>query len=84
MAKVREKFSSTTYNHYISFVINPNKIFPIKDLCLGKKVKFISKEGKEYHTVITSLRYSGTSDSIEIKLGLNRVTLTDKLLMKDK
>ena len=82
LAKAKEKFSSTTFNHYIKFTINKNNLIDINELNLGDRVKFISRNGKIYNSIITQLKYSSYSSQVEIELGLNRITLTDKLKMR--
>ena len=82
LAKVKEKFASTTYNHSISFTINNNKAINPNTLNLGDRVYFLDKDKKLYKSIITKLRYTNLGDSVEVDLGLNRTSLTDKLAMK--
>lgn len=81
LAKVKETFANTTYNHYIRFTLNANKAIPINSINLGDRVMF-RYDNKEYNSIVTQLYYSSSTGNVQIQLGLNRVTLTDKLAMK--
>ena len=84
MAKVRTKFAETTYNHYIKFTINENKAIPINSLNLGDRVLFIDEKNQKYNSIVTQLYYNDVTGNVQVQLGLNRITLTDKLLMGGK
>lgn len=82
MAKVKEKFAHTAFNHFISLVVNKNNAVNPSGLNLGDRVIFIDKNNKQYRSIVTKLRYTSSGESVEVELGLNRISLTDKLAMK--
>lgn len=83
LAKVKEIFAGTTYNHYIKFTLNNNEAIPINLINLGDRVIF-KYEDKVYKSIVTQLYYSSATGNVQIQLGLNRINLTDKLAMKGK
>ena len=82
--KAKEKFANTTYNHYINLSVNKNNALPITDFQLGDRVLFIDRMNKVYNTLITKITYSSVGAKVDLEMGLNRISLTDKLSLKER
>lgn len=72
-----EVFNPSQYDHYIEFTSLKT------DFNIGDKLILITKN-KTYETIISQLERKTNNLTLKVKAGINRITLTDKLKLRQR
>ena len=85
LTKATKALIDSSLEHSISFdfASSVNKLERLKDLAVGDFIEFVTPL-KTYETLITKVKYKGTFNIVNVTLGEQRVSLTDKLKLLDR
>ena len=78
--EARNEFKSNSYSHSIEAEIAANsKIFPKEELYAGHEVTIKTAAAGIQKSIISEVSFSDNANTISVKFGILKVTLTDKL-----
>lgn len=77
--KIRSEFAKNTYTHKITFSFIDGNVFEKDDFYVGRKIDIISKDGSLIPSEVSRVKYSSSSNIIEVECGSLDILLTDKI-----
>lgn len=78
--EAKNEFKSNSYSHAIEAdILATSKLYPINELYVGHEVMIKTAAAGIKESIISEISFTDTADVVKVKLGILKVSLTDKL-----